>query len=341
MFKVDPRKFVGPIMAIALFGFAIRLLVQEASKISKDEFLQGLTSVEPAYLLIAAFLIALNYGLLTCYDLLALRYVCKALPLRRIALVAFLGYSLGNNLGTLIAAAPIRYRFYHRWGLSHGQIVALMSVLALTFWSGVCVLGGVVLTLAPIKLPADYQLPFGTRTLGYALLAIAICYAVVCTFWHKPWPIGKLRLRPPALGLACVQASVAAVDLLISATALYLVMPGNADVPFSTVLAAYLVGIVVSLITQVPGGLGVLELILWTLLKDTVGKPVLASVLIFRVLYYILPLMFGMVVLVAHEIYSGAVEAKEDAKLEAHSVKPTPTIAGDPDTPDPPFIDAS
>lgn len=330
-------------MALALFAFAIRLLIQEAGKISKDDFILGLTSVEPMYLLIAAFLVALNYGLLTCYDLLALRYVCKAIPLRRIALVAFLGYSLGNNLGTLIAAAPIRYRFYHRWGLSHGQIVALMGVLALTFWSGVCVLGGVVLTLAPIELPTDYQLPFGTRTLGIVLLAIAVVYGVVCTFWHKPWPIGKLHLVPPSVGLASVQASVAAVDLLISATALYLVMPGDAVVPFPTVLAAYLVGIVVSLITQVPGGLGVMELILWTLLKDTVGKPVLASVLIFRVLYYILPLLGGMVVLVAHEIYSGAVEAKIDEKLEAHSVGTSSArqLGTDPDRPDPPFIDAS
>lgn len=330
-------------MALALFAFAIRLLIQEAGKISKEEFLSGLTSVQPAYLVIAAFLIALNYGLLACYDLLALRYVCKAIPLRRIALVALLGYSLGNNLGTLIAAAPIRYRFYHRWGLTHRQIVALMSVLALTFWSGVCVLGGIVLTLAPIELPTDYQLPFGTRTLGFVLLSIAIFYALVCTFWHKPWPIGKLHLRPPSIGLASVQASVAAVDLLISATALYLVMPGDAVVPFPTVLAAYLVGIVVSLITQVPGGLGVLELILWTLLKDTVGKPVLASVLIFRVLYYILPLLFGMVTLVAHEIYSGAVEAKLDAKLEAHSVggHDPNEMSGDPDESDPPYIDAS
>lgn len=317
MFKVDPRKLVGPAIAVVLFVFAIRLLMNEASKISREEFIHGLTSVHPAYLIIAGFLIALNYGLLTCYDLLALRYVRRVLPLRRVALVSFLGYSLGNNLGTLIAAAPIRYRFYHRWGLTHTQIVALVSVLGLTFWSGVCVLGGVALTLAPVELPEKYALPFGTRTLGIILLSISVFYGLVCAFWHKPWPIGKLHLRPPSLGLAMVQASVAAVDLLISATALYLVMPGNAVVPFPMVLAAYLVAIVISLISQVPGGLGVLELILWTLLKDTVGLPVMASVLIFRIQYYFLPLFFGMIVLVAHEIYSGAVEARTDAKLEA------------------------
>ncbi len=332
---------------MVLFVFAIRLLITEAGKVSRDEFIHGLTSIEPAYLIIAAFLIALNYGLLTCYDLLALRYVCRVLPLHRVALVAFIGFALGNNLGTLIAAAPIRYRFYHRWGLNHTQIVALIAVLGTTFWSGVCVLGGVALTLAPIELPTQYAMPFGTRTLGIILLAITLVYGVVCLLWHKPLPIGKLRLRPPSVGLASVQASVAAVDLLISATALYLVMPGNAVVPFPMVLAAYLVAIVVSLISQVPGGLGVLELIIWTLLKDTVGPPVLASVLIFRCLYYFLPLFFGMIALVAHEIYSGAVEQRIDAKLEVGQPitiidpeQPYPEIPR-PDHPDPPFIDAS
>jgi uncharacterized membrane protein YbhN (UPF0104 family) len=106
------------------------------------------------------------------------------------------------------------------------------------------------------------------------------------------------------------QTAIAAVDLLISATALYLVLPGNSVVPFALVLAAYLVGIAISLMTQVPGGLGVLELILLTLLKGSVGDSVLASVLIFRFLYYIFPLFLGMVLLVAHEIYGGAVEAR-------------------------------
>lgn len=307
-FKI--RDLAGPVLAFCLFALAVRLLVREASTITWDQFRDGFLSVPPVYLVIAAFLIAMNYGLLITYDLLALRYLCRSLPLRRVALVAFLGFTLGNNLGTFLAAAPIRFRFYSRWGLSPSQIVVLMSMLGLTFWSGLWFLGGIVLVSVPIELPAQVQLPLGTRTLGFILLSLALGYLLVCFLWRKPWPIGKLHLRPPEPGLMAVQASVAAVDLLISATALYLVLPGGSVVPFAMVLAAYLVAIAVSLLTQVPGGLGVLELILLTLLKDSVGDGVLASVLIFRTLYYVIPLMFGMVLLVAHEIYGGAVEAR-------------------------------
>jgi uncharacterized membrane protein YbhN (UPF0104 family) len=305
------RAIAGPLFALVLFVLAVRLLVHEAMSITWQEFMAGLTGVRPLYLCFAALLIALNYGLLITYDLLALRYLCRSLPLRRVALVSFLGYTLGNNLGTLLAAAPIRFRFYTRWGLSPSQIVVLISILGLTFWSGLWFLGGVVLVWVPVDLPSEVQLPFGTRTLGAILLSLSIGYLIVCITWRKPWPIGELHLRPPEPGLMAVQTSVAAVDLMISATALYLVLPGDSLVPFELVLAAYLVGIAVSLLTQVPGGLGVLEVILLTLLKESVGESVLASVLIFRLLYYVVPLLVGMVTLVAHEIHGGSVEFRK------------------------------
>ncbi|TWU51202.1 putative bifunctional lysylphosphatidylglycerol flippase/synthetase [Rubripirellula reticaptiva] len=311
MAKLNLRKFAGPALAIALFALAVRLLVHEANSITWEDFRSGLTSVPTLYIVFAVFLVALNYGLLVSYDLLALRYLCRSMPLRRVALVSFLGFTLGNNFGTFMAGAPIRFRFYTRWGLSPSQVVVLISILGLTFWSGLWFLGGMVLVCVPIELPPPYVLPVGTRTLGVILLSLAVSYLLVCTFWRKPWPIGKLHLRPPEPGLMAVQASVAAVDLLISATALYLVLPGDSLVPFTLVLAAYLAAIAVSLISQVPGGLGVLEVILLALLKETVGDAVLASVIIFRTIYYLIPLMFGMTALVIHEIYGGAVEARE------------------------------
>lgn len=302
-------------MALVLFGLAIRLLLREARNVSWPDFVDGLLRVDPYLLGIAVFLVALNYVLLSCYDILALRYVCRPLPLRRVVMVGFLGFALGNNLGSLLAATPIRYRFYHRWGLSHSQIMALIGVIALTFWSGLFLISGIVLTIAPIEIPKDIPMPIGTRTLGIILLTLAIAYFVTCHFWRKPWPIGKLHLRLPQPGLAFLQASVSAVDLVISATALYLVLPSDTPVAFPLVLGAFLVAITASILTQVPGGLVVLELILLSLLIDKLDRAdILASLIIFRTIYYFIPLLFGMVTLMLHEIYSGAAEARADAK---------------------------
>ena len=107
----------GPALAVVFFVMAMRLLWHELEEVEWEDFKAGLTSVPILYLLMAAFLISLNYGLLITYDLLALRYICRSLPLRRVALVSFLGFTLGNNLGTFVAGAPIRFRFYGRWGI--------------------------------------------------------------------------------------------------------------------------------------------------------------------------------------------------------------------------------
>ncbi len=141
----------------------MQLLWREVREVKWEEFEAGLTSVPLLYLGIAAFLIALNYGLLIAYDLLALRYICRSLPLRRVALVSFLGFSLGNNLGTLVAGTPIRFRFYGRWGIKARQIVVLISAVGLTFWSGVWFLGGVVLVSVPFDLPDVIELAGGTQ----------------------------------------------------------------------------------------------------------------------------------------------------------------------------------
>ncbi|MEL6110830.1 MAG: UPF0104 family protein [Planctomycetota bacterium] len=314
MAKLRIRNYAGPALAIVLFTLAVRLLIHEARQITWEDFVRGYEGVPNTQIAIAAWLITLNYGLLIAYDILGLRYVARSLPLRRVTLVSIAGFSLGNNLGTLLAAAPIRFRFYSQWGLSPQQILALVSIVGLTFWSGWWLIGGCVLTFVPLELPPDIadKIPIGSQQLGAILIGLTVTYASICLLWQKPWPIGQLHLRPPTIGLASVQASVAAIDLLISATALYLVLPSDAAVPFAQVLAAYLVAIGVAMMTQVPGGLGVLELILLTLLKESTGDTsVLASILIFRVLYYWLPLLAGMVALVGHEIYGGALAARE------------------------------
>lgn len=307
IWKQRLRTYLGPCLAVLLFVLAVRMLIDEAAEITWQQFRDALLAIPIVYLVIAALLIALNYCLLITYDLLALQYLRQSLPLRRVALVAFLGYSLGNNLGTLVAAAPVRFHFYSRWGLGAGQIVALLAFGGLTFWSGVWLLGGTTLTFAPIPLPTDVlQIPFTSRALGVSLLVIWCGYAFTCAVWHRPIPIGGMRLRSPPLGLMILQSSVAAVDLTVTSTALYLVLPSEATVPFTLVLAAYLTAIAASLITQVPGGLGVLELILLKLLSGAIGTQVLASLLVFRVLYYVIPLLLGMTTLVVHELWYGS-----------------------------------
>ncbi len=333
-FRQKLRRFAGPVLAAILFAAAIRLLIGEAQKTTWEDFWAALTGVPKLYLFFAVILIAMNYGLLATYDILALRYLRRPLPLRRVALAGFLGYSLGNNLGTLVAGAPIRFHFYSRWGLSPAQIVAMLAFLGLTFWSGICFLGGTVLIFVPVPLPNNIDLPIGTRSLGFVLLATWILYLFACAVWHRSIPIGGIKLRTPTAGLMGLQTAVATVDLTISATALYLVLPETTVVPFGLVLGAYLVAITIALSTQVPGGLGVLEVVLLKLLVGPAGETelaaVLASVFIFRGIYYVLPMLVGMLLMVVHELWEGASEMRSASE-------PSRRVPGHPASVSPPY----
>lgn len=310
------RAFAGPLLGLALFSAAIVFLVREARGISWDDFVAGLTGAPPMYLGLAAILIALNYCLLITYDMLALRYICKSLPLRKVALVGFLGYALGNNLGALVAGTPIRFRLYTMWGLTARQIMSILAMLMLTFWSGMCWLAGTVLVLVPIEVPEEISLPFSTRVFGIILLSIGVTYALICHFWRRPLPIAGVKIQPPPLGLMSLQTSVAALDLTISAIALYLILPVDIQVPFGLVLAAYLLGLAGSLITQVPGGLVVLELILMKLLGGSVGGTLIGSLLIFRLLYYVAPLLVAVFVLAISEMLRNRKSARRRLRRE-------------------------
>jgi uncharacterized membrane protein YbhN (UPF0104 family) len=280
------------------------LLVREAQSISWDDFVAGVTGIAPLDLLLAATLIGLNYFMLFTYDLLALRHIKQSLPVRRVALVGFLGYALGNNLGTLVAATPLRFRLYTAWGLKAKQITAIVVILGLAFWSGVFWLGGIVLIAVPIPVPPEVSLPFSTEIFGWALLAAGMVLAATSLFWRRPLPLGAVAIRPPAFSLLALITTVAMMDLTVSALALYLVLPSQSLIPFATLLAAYLIGITASLVTQVPGGLVVLELILLKMLSSSVGKTVIGSLLIYRLLYYVAPLIVAVILLVVYEVRS-------------------------------------
>src|SRR4029079_8057544 len=82
---------------------------------------------------------------------------------------------------------------------------------------------------------------------------------------------------------------------------LYLLLPAGAP-PFLTVLGAFLAAVLLGMASHVPGGVGVFEglMVLW--LPPWLAAPaLLAAFGVYRNIYYLLPFMAGVLVLVADE----------------------------------------
>ena len=94
---------------------------------------------------------------------------------------------------------------------------------------------------------------------------------------------------------------MAGADLVAAGACLYVLLPPDSNVTFIQFLPTYLMAMVAVVLTHVPGGAGVLEVVI---LHLTTASPqnVFAALLCFRVIYYLLPLLLAAILFAFYEI---------------------------------------
>lgn len=293
----------GPLLVLCVLLGSFWLLHSELEQYQLEDFLDGLGRIPPWRVWSALGLTVLNYLILIGYDILGVTYLGHPLQWTKVALGSFLGYAVGNNFGTVLGGSTVRYRLYSSWGLSALDIVKLVLILGVTFWIGLFFLAGVLFLAEPLRIPPDLRLPIrDTRLLGIGLSLIAGGYLVLCGLRRRPIKLGSWEFTPPPLGLSVLQYAVATLDLMVSAGVLYVLLPSGIDASYQQFLGVYLLAIVASLISQVPGGLGVLELVMVVFLEPSEPQVLIGSLLAFRAIYYFIPLAVGLMALGVHEL---------------------------------------
>ena len=297
--------YLGPVLVAAIFLLAVWLLYHKLKTYSLEDIRQSFERIPNTRVALACLFVVLNYAILVAYDGLAIRAIDKSLPLKRLVLVSFVGQAVSYNFGALLGGTSVRFRFYTSWGFSISEIVRLVLMLAVTFWVGVLGLSGLLFVLYPPHLPAELQqaLPVhNLRILGGILFAIAIGYLVLCFTVRTPIQIrGKVyHLPPPKIAVA--QLIVACVDILVAAAIMYALMPEEMGIGFIEFVPTYLMAQVAVVLSHVPGGVGVFELLILHLTNPDFEKTVIAVVLLFRVLYFIIPLLLAALVFLGYEV---------------------------------------
>lgn len=297
------KPWLGPLLILLLVSGALWLLHRELAHYHLRDIENSLAALTWGQIGLATALTVLSYVVLMGYDWIAVQAIGQSLPFNRIALASFLGYSASNNFGTLLGATTIRLRMYTAWGLSAIEIVKLLIVLSMTFWLGLLGLSSAVFLLDPLTVPEGLHLPLtDTRPLGVIFAILVAIYFAVCAFRKQPLQLRGVAFQLPSTQLAIGQLAIAALDLTISGSVLYVCMPNELDVGFGHFLAVFLLALVAAVLSHVPGGLGVLELVMLVLLKPTHPEQVLGSLLAFRVIYYLMPLAIGTSLMGYHEL---------------------------------------
>ncbi len=246
-----------------------------------------------------------SYVCLTGFDTLAVRYTRSDLPYRKIALASFTALSIGHTLGFAAAGSgAVRYRLYAGWGLSVGDIGRIIVFCGVTVGLGLATVAGSVLLTRHTLIAQLFGASPGAMTgLGLVLLAVVATYLALAAFRHRPIWIRNFELPVPALTLALGQIVVGTLDPLLVSAALYEMLKGVAHIGYLPVAICYIAANVVAMLSHVPGGLGVIEAVILSLVP---GANVIGALVAFRAIYYLIPfgigsLIFGVTELVRRQ----------------------------------------
>ncbi len=298
---------------LALFLVALWTLHHALSGYRYHDLAAGTRAIPWPRLLYALLLTILNYFVMTGYDALAFRYIRRALEYSKIAFASFIGYAFSNNIGlSMLAGSSVRYRLYTSWGLSLTEVTKMVAFYTLTLWLGLLFVGGLAFVAEPIALPALLKLPFASALpLGVIFLAVVCGYICWSAVRRDPVTIFNQEIELPSMILSMTQIAVSSLDWLLAGSVLYILLPEIPGLSLSSFIGIYLLAQIAGLVSQVPGGIGVFETAILLFLPTGPAVPhIVGALLVYRGIYYLLPLVIAAVMMGAYELVAAKAQVK-------------------------------
>jgi glycosyltransferase 2 family protein len=294
-------KRLHPWIAVAAFALAAFLVYRALQQYSMSEVLESLKAISLRHLALGAAFTVSSFVCLTGSDTLAVRYTGSDLPYRKIALASFTSLSLGHTLGlAALSSGAVRYRFYTGWGLSPGDVGRIILFCAMTVAVGLATAGGIASLVQPALVAQMFKVTSAVVVaVGVLLLSVVVTYLGLAAFVHRPIRIRHFELPVPRLSLALGQVAVGTTDFLLVSAVLHQMLSATAEIGYFPVAATYVAANAAAIITHVPGGLGVIEAIILSLVP---GANVIGALVAFRAIYYLVPFLIGCVVLALAEL---------------------------------------
>jgi glycosyltransferase 2 family protein len=297
---------VGFFLSIVIITAATAALFHILRGIKVTEVIDAVHAIATSDIIVAALFVAAGYFTLTFYDLFALRTIGHPeVPYRVAAMAAFTSYAIGHNLGaSVFTGGAVRYRIYSAHGLSGIDVAKMCFVTGLTFWLGNATVLGLGLLYAPDAAGALDQAPDWVNLLG-AVALLLILAAYLSWVWRTSRIVGRSNweVRLPSGPLTLLQILIGIVDLSCCAIAMYMLLPDDPAIGFVALAVIFVSSTLLGFASHSPGGLGVFDAAMLIGLWQFDRSDVVAGLLLFRLLYYVVPFAFAVTILGARELW--------------------------------------
>ncbi len=259
-----------------------------------------------------------SYLALTAYDWIALRHLRERVPYRTLAFASFVANSLSMTLGfALLTGGSVRYWIYSRAGVSAKRVAAAILLVSFTYWMGVGTVVGLGLLLRPDELASVNQLKASVNVaIGAALAATLLAWIAWVSIRVRRVSVRGLVVEAPRTRWALAQILAGSADVCCGAGALFALMPSGHGLDFLSFAPTFVASQVLGVASNVPGGVGPFEAAMLNAIWRLPAEVVLASLLMYRIVYFLIPFMVGLALLGAHEVRArwGSPRAQPDSR---------------------------
>ena len=290
--------------AIGLGAVAVSswFLFKELRGLSFASLGEAFGSISAARWAMACASTAAAYSALAWYDRIGLRHLGRRIGWPFVALTSFVTYAIAHNVGaSVLSGAVIRYRAYSTRGLSMAEVGLLVAFCSFTFGLGAVTVGGVLLLLRPDLVERFEGAPdWIGQAAGLSLLRATLLYALGSLLHFRPFRLAGFELTYPRPPIALRQLLAGPLELVGAAGIIFFALPA-ANPGFVVVLGVFVASFCLALVSHAPGGLGVLEIAFLGGLPDAPKANVVAALLVFRLLYLVIPFVFSLAVVLVFE----------------------------------------
>lgn len=296
--KIKPSwmKRLLPLVTIIFLGIVSYFLYQSVANISWSQIENALKEVSWKTIAWCFVLTILNYFIYACYDILSFNIIRNAsLQFRKIISSTMIAFAFNLNLGALIGSIGLRYRIYSGWGIPHSKITLLTVLSTITSWSGYVLLLSGILLLRPEIISSWIPLsPWLLTIAGIAFLLFILIYLSLCLV-RKELVFRDHHFHFPPLSKGLLQLFLSSLQwTIVSVIIYYFLIDLGAVVTFDAVLLSVLVSGIAGVITHIPAGLGILEAVFLQMHQNIPAPKIVAALICYRFVYYLIPLAFAV-----------------------------------------------
>ncbi len=301
--KRNPTNLIMSGLGLLFFAIAAYMIYKQLSQYTFVEIRDAILNVPAKNLMFAGLAAFLSYMVLSLYDFLALKYIGKRSFIFRWMMAGFAGFAVSNNAGhAIVSGTAIRYHLYRRWGFTIPDIIKMVTFSTFTYTIGCFALLIVGFVLTPEGTIGNVSRLLTVSLVIFSIVSLTV-YLTSAIFVKKKLTIGTFTLEIPSFKQAISQIVIGSSDVILASLVLYSVLAPTIDLPFGTFLGVFLIAQVLGTFSQVPGGVGVFESIFFYVLADTDEKeiPLIAGLVVYRLFYYVLPLLVAAVMVGIYE----------------------------------------